>query len=223
MYVNITGSSNNKDVYIYQSYRKENGKTSSKIYRKLGKLNDLLAQFSGDYDRMMAWAREEAEKDTKEYQDKTRNVSVSLSRMAYIPKDQERCFQAGYLFLQKLCTELRFDSFCHKISKRHKYTYDFNAILTDLIYARILSPSSKMSSYAFCQTLLEPPKYELANLYRALVTQEQYQQQEGKHVLEKLYGNSLKNFVATLYQGKQIDQSDIEELEAFLQELEKDQ
>ena len=31
-----------------------------------------------------------------------------------------------------------------------------------------------------------------ANLYRALVTQEEYQQQEGKHVLEKLYGNSLK-------------------------------
>ena len=25
MYVNITGSKNNKDVYIYQSYRKANG------------------------------------------------------------------------------------------------------------------------------------------------------------------------------------------------------
>lgn len=58
-----------------------------------------------------------------------------------------------------------------------------------------------------------------ANLYSALVTQEEYQQQEGKHVLEKLYDNSLKNFVATLYQGKQIDQNDIEELESFLQEL----
>ena len=46
-----------------------------------------------------------------------------------------------------------------------------------------------------------------ANLYSALVTQEEYQQQEGKH------------FVATLYQGKQIDQNDIEELESFLQEL----
>ena len=54
-----------------------------------------------------------------------------------------------------------------------------------------------------------------ANLYSALVTQEEYQQQEGKHVLEKLYDNSLKNFVATLYQGKQIDQNDIEELESF--------
>lgn len=58
-----------------------------------------------------------------------------------------------------------------------------------------------------------------ANLYSALVTQEEYQQQEGKHVLEKLYDNSLNNFVATLYQGKQIDQNDIEELESFLQEL----
>ena len=43
MYVNITGSKNNKDVYITQSYRKSDGKTSSRIYRKLGKLNDLLA------------------------------------------------------------------------------------------------------------------------------------------------------------------------------------
>ncbi len=61
-----------------------------------------------------------------------------------------------------------------------------------------------------------------SNLYSALVSQEQYQQLEGKHVLEKLYDNSLKNFVATLYQGKQIGQSDIEELESFLQELNKD-
>ena len=129
MYVNITGSSTNKDVYIYQSYRKENGKTSSKIYRKLGKLNDLLEQFSGDYDSMMAWAKSEAKKDTLEYNDKTNNVSVSLSRLAYIPKDQERCFQAGYLFLQKLCTELQIDSICEKISKRHKYTYDSNFAL----------------------------------------------------------------------------------------------
>lgn len=61
-----------------------------------------------------------------------------------------------------------------------------------------------------------------ANLYRALVSQEQYQQMEGKHVLEKLYDNSLKNFVVTLYQGKQIDQEDIAELESFLHQLNRD-
>ena len=67
MYVNITGSAGNKDVYIYQSYRKENGRTSSRIYRKLGKLNDLLARFDGDQNAFMAWAKEEAAKDTAEF------------------------------------------------------------------------------------------------------------------------------------------------------------
>lgn len=189
MYVSITGVENNKDVYINQSYRKENGKTSSRIYRKLGKLNELLRQFDGDFDAMMTWAKCEAKKDTEEYNAKTSDVSISLSRTAYIPKDEERCFQAGYLFLQKLCTQLKIDSICKRISKRHKYTYDLGAILTDLIYARILSPSSRLSSFSYCKTLLEPPKYELQNVYRALSVMAE----ESDFIQEELYKNS--NFV----------------------------
>ncbi len=63
MYVNITGSSNNKDIYIYQSYRKENGKTSSRIFKKLGKYNELLERFDNDKEKLMAWAKEEARTD----------------------------------------------------------------------------------------------------------------------------------------------------------------
>lgn len=189
IYISLSGNSDNKDVYIKRSYRKSNGKTATKIHRKLGKLNVLLQQFSGDYDAMMAWARSEAEKDTMEYNAKTGNVSVSLSKSAYIPRNEERCFPVGYLFLQKLCTELKIDSICRKISKRHKYTYDFSAILTDQIFSRILSPSSKLGSYSYCQTLLEPPKYELQNLYRALSVMAE----ESDFIQEELYFNS--NFV----------------------------
>lgn len=189
MYVSITGSKNNPDVYIKQSYRKDNGRTATKIIRKLGKFNELLEQFSGNRDAMMAWAKQEAERDTKEYNDRTGNVSISLSRTAYIPKDEERCFQAGYLFLQKICTGLKVNSICRKISKRHKYTYDFSAVLTGLIYARILSPSSKLSSYSYCQTLLEPPKYDLQHVYRALTVMAE----ESDFIQEELYSNS--NFV----------------------------
>ncbi len=189
MYVSITGVENNKDVYINQSYRKENGKTSSRIYRKLGKLNGLLRQFDGDFDALMAWAKSEAEKDTAEYNARTSDVAISLSKTAYIQKDEQRCYQTGYLFLQKLCTELKLDSICRKISKRHKYTYDFGAILTDLIYARILSPSSRLSSFSYCNTLLEPPKYELQNVYRALSVMAE----ESDFIQEELYKNS--NFV----------------------------
>lgn len=186
MYVSITGARSNKNVYICRSYRKENGKTSSKIYRKLGKLNDLLEQFSGDYDAMMAWAKLEAQKDTDQYNDNTRNISVSFSRLACIPKDEQRFFNVGYLFLQNIFAELKIDSICRKISKKHKYSYDFNAIITDLVFARILSPSSKLSSYTYCKTLLEPPKYELQNIYRALSVMAD----ESDFIQEELYRNS---------------------------------
>ena len=189
MYVNITGSKNNKDVYIYQSYRKSNGKASSRIYRKLGKYNDLLERFSGDADRLMAWAKEEAAKDTAEYNAKKEKVSVEFSQTYRIPLDEERSFHTGYLFLQQLCSELRLKNICRNIRNHRKITYDLHAILTDLIYARILSPSSKMSSYSYCQTLLEPPKYSLHNVYRALSVLAE----ESDFIQEELYRNS--NFV----------------------------
>lgn len=189
MYVAINGVQSNKSVYIMQSYRKENGQTSSRVYRKLGRLDELLARFSGNQDEMMEWAKQEAAKDTSSYNSKTEPVSLSLFQNARIPKDEERSFNVGYLFLQQLCTELRLDNICRKIRSHHKFTYDFHAILTDLIYARILSPSSKLSSYSFCSSLLEPPKYSLQNLYRALSVMAE----ESGFIQEELYRNS--NFV----------------------------
>ena len=168
MYIAVTGSKNNKDVYIYQSFRKEDGKSSSHIYKKLGKYNALLEQFDGDEEKLMAWAKSEA---------------------ACIPMNEARSFHAGYLFLQQLCTQLRLDNICRVIKGRHKFKYDFHAILTDLVYARVLSPSSKLSSYNFCKTLLEPPKYEIQDVYRALSVIAE----ESDFIQSELYKNS--NFI----------------------------
>jgi len=189
MYAAITGTGNNKSVYIMQSYRKENGKTSTRIFRKLGRLDELLERFADDKAKMMEWAKLEAAKDTKEYSAKSANVSVVLSQTEYIPKDEERSFNVGYLFLQKICSQLRIDNICRNIRNRHKFSYDVQAILTDLIYARILSPSSKLSSYSYCHALMEPPKYSLENVYRALSVLAR----ESDFIQEELYRNS--NFV----------------------------
>ena len=70
MYIAITGSKNNKDVYIYRSFRKENGKSSSYIYKKLGKYNALLEQFDGNEYKLMVWAKEQAAKETAEHSER---------------------------------------------------------------------------------------------------------------------------------------------------------
>ena len=189
MYVSITGNKGNQDVYIKQSYRKDNGKTSSRIYKKLGKYNTLLEQFSGNEKELMDWAKKEAEKETLAYNQQKEKVSLSLSPLARIPLDEERVFNIGYLFLQKICSELRIDNICRNIRNHHKFSYDFHAILTDLIYTRILAPSSKLSSYKYCHSLLEPPKYSLQDLYRAL----SILAEESDFIQEELYKNS--NFI----------------------------
>lgn len=189
MYAAINGTGNNKSVYIMQSYRKPDGKTSSRVFRKLGRLDKLLEQYSGNQEKMMIWARQEAAKDSLAHSTKNANVSISFSQTAHIPRDEERSFNIGYLFLQKICTNLRIDNICRNIRSRHKFTYDFHAIITDLVYARILSPSSKLSSFSYCKTLLEPPKYSLQNVYRALSVMAE----ESSFIQEELYRNS--NFI----------------------------
>lgn len=186
MYVSITGNKNNQDVYIKYSYRKENGKTSSRIYKKLGKLNALLEQFNGDKDKLMVWAKEQATRETELYKQKNGKIAVEFSQTATIQLNEQRSFNVGYLFLQDLCTQLRLDKICRAIKDRHKFKYDFHAILTDLIFARILSPSSKLASYEYCQSLLEPPKYSLQDVYRSLSVIAE----ESDFIQSELYKNS---------------------------------
>ena len=57
---------------------------------------------------------------------------------------------------------------CRKLKQKYKFKYDINAILSDLIYARILEPCSKRSSYKVASEFLEKPSYELHDVYRAL-------------------------------------------------------
>ncbi len=189
MYINISGSPNSKEIYIYRSFRKENGKTSSCLYKKLGKYNDLLKRFDGDEEKLMAWAKDEARKETALYNQKNGKIKIEFSQTATIPLNEARSFHAGYLFLQAICTDLGFDKICRTIKERHKFRYNLHAILTDLAYARILSPASKLSSYDFCKTLLEPPKYSLQDVYRALSVIAE----ESDFIQSELYKNS--NFV----------------------------
>ena len=121
--------------------------------------------------------------------EKNGKVSMDFSQGSRIALNEQRLFNSGYLFLQCLVTRLRMDKICRSIASRHKFQYDLHTIFTDLIYARILHPSSKRETYEYCRSLLEPPKYHLQDVYRALSVIAA----ESDFIQSELYRNS--NFV----------------------------
>ena len=58
------------------------------------------------------------------------------------------------------------------------------------------------------------------NRYIPLISEEEYRRQAGGAVLEKLYEGSLKTFAAALWDGGRLSEADVDELRAYLDELE---
>lgn len=170
MKVNTSKSKNAESFYIKQSYIDANGKSTSRTIRKLGTLKELLIEHGPTREDVMQWAREQARIETEKYELEKANhcVPIIFHPNRRLPHGEKRLYQGGYLFLQKLYYELGLDRICRKIRDRHHYSYDLNAILSDLIYARVLEPGSKCSSYKTAGTFLEPPSYQLHDIYRAL-------------------------------------------------------
>ena len=59
------------------------------------------------------------------------------------------------------------------------------------------------------------------NYYAPRITYEEFSKKEERMMLKKLYHNSVKMFVSTLYDGKELEMEEIEELKTYLDSLEK--
>ena len=188
MKVNTSKSKNAESFYIKQSYLDAHGKSTSRTIRKLGTLNELLIEHGPTRDDVMNWAKEQARIETEKYEQAKENhcLPVIFHPNRKIPHGEKRKFQGGYLFLQSIYYQLELNRVCRKIRDRHHYTYDLNSILSDLIYTRILEPGSKRSSFMATQNFLEPPKYKLHDVYRALSVLAE----ESDYIQSEVYKNS---------------------------------
>lgn len=170
MNLHISKSKNSESFYIARSYVKANGTTTSMIVRKLGTLQQLLPEHGPTRDDVLAWAKNEVKIETERYkkENETKTVLIPFHADRQLDYDRKVFFRGGYLFLQPIYYELQIQKICRKLKYKYKFEYDMNAILSDLIYARVLEPSSKRSSYKTASSFLEKPSYQLHDLYRAL-------------------------------------------------------
>ena len=170
MNLHITKSKNAESFYICRSYTKANGTTSSTIVRKLGTLEHLLVEHGPTRDDVLAWAKNEVKIETEKYnaEKEAKTVLIPFHADRQLDYDKQAFFRGGYLFPQSVYYQLQLNNICRKLKQKYKFQYDINAILSDLVYARILDPCSKRSSYKTASAFLEKLSYELHDVYRAL-------------------------------------------------------
>ena len=185
MRVSLQKSKNFHFLYIVKDFY-SNGKRTTKIVEKLGTVTALMQEKNLSYDEVIAWAKDKAKTMTENENKEENNIIVSFNAAQLLPLDEQRSFNCGYLFLQSLFYQMKIHNTFRNINSRHKCEFSLESIFTDLVYSRILHPSSKRSSYKYSQLFLEPPKYELEDVYRALSVFSK----ESDYILKELYKNS---------------------------------
>ncbi len=184
MRLKVSKSKNAASLYVIKSTY-INGVHSSKIVEKLGTYDELLEKLGGQ--DPYEWAKEYIAELNKQEKENKRKIMVPYSPNKLIPKDEQRSFNGGYLFLQKIYHELKLDKICQAIAKKYKFSYDLDSILSRLVYARVIYPSSKLSTYQLSSRFMEQPSFDLHQIYRAL----EIIAKEADSIQASLYSNSL--------------------------------
>lgn len=185
MRLSISRSKNSASYYVIKTVY-INGKEKTETVEKLGTEKELREKLNGADPE--EWARNYVAQLNKKEQEETRPILLTFQQSRQIEKGEKRSFNGGYLFLQQLYHRLNLHKICRSISEKHRFTYDLDAILSRLIYGRILFPSSKLNTFELSGKLLEPPNFELQHIYRALSVIAS----ESDFIQAELYKNSRK-------------------------------
>ena len=186
MRLNIRKINNYSYYSIIKDYTNLDGKRTTKIFEKLGNQDQVEKRF-GEIDTI---------NKIKEYinglnnEDKEEMLRREFNPNKRISPNIKRQFNVGYLFLKEIYNKLKLNNICNEIQDKYKFKFDLNEILSYLVYARIIYPSSKLETFKQCQNFIEQPKFKLHDEYRAL----SYIAKNMDFIQEQLFNNS-KNII----------------------------
>ena len=184
MRLKISKSKNTSLFYIIKDYTK-NGKRSTKVVKRIGNL-DEVKKLAGNQN-YKDWLKEYVKKYNDEHC-KKEIITIKKNNKKIIESNVNNSFNVGYLFLEKLYNDLKIKDICNQIQSQYKFEFDLNEVLSYLVFARIIYPSSKLETFKQCQNFIEQPKFKLHDEYRAL----SYIAKNIDFIQENLFVNSNK-------------------------------
>ena len=182
-----TITKSNTTYCIIMDYKNLNGKRSTSVFEALGNDNDLINRFGKEntMDKVQEYI-DSLNKTIKE--NKELPVKLLLDPNKQIEKDINRTFFSGHIFLRKIYYQLGIDKICKEIKKKYHFTFDINSIVECLIFARIIWPSSKLSTYEQSKKFIGNYDFDLQHVYRTLT----YLAKEIDHIQKDLFNYSNK-------------------------------
>jgi len=195
MTVTTSKSKNSTSYYIKDSLY-NNGKITSRNVERLGSYSDLEVRFGKE--NTLGKLDEYVKELTRKKKEGTQKIMVAYSPNKTIDTAKQVTFNCGYLFLQRIYRELGLEHICQRIQDRYDFDFDLNAVLSRLIYGRILYPASKRSTHELSRRFIERPCFELHHIYRAL----EVIYKESDFIQTELYKNSkavIKRKTGILY------------------------
>jgi hypothetical protein len=171
---------------IIKDYTNIKGKRTTKIFEKLGNQEQVEERFGkvNTIDKIKEYIEELKKEDKDELLKREYNPNKRIA------PGVKRQFNIGYIFLKKLYEELKINDICKAIQDKYQFHFDLNEILSYLIFARIIYPSSKLETYKQCKNFIEQPKFKLHDEYRSL----NYIAENMDYIQEQLFNNS-KNVI----------------------------
>ena len=177
------GKYGHNTFYVAKTFRKDDGKTTTKIIENLGRLEDLQKI----HEDPIAWAKAYIDELNKQ-EEKNKKIKLTYETKQIIDKGTASLFEGGYLFLQKHFYSLGLDKICKSISKKYDFKYNLTSILAVLIYGRILYPTSKLGTFEYSKQMVEQYNFQIQDIYRAL----EVIAKEKDYIQAELYKNSFK-------------------------------
>ena len=185
MRLKITKTNLNTNYYIIKDF-KINGKRTTKIIEKLGTENDIKLKFKTN--DVKQFLNEYISKLNKEDNKNKSTLIKFYDENKILDLNSENSFNVGYLFLQDIYYSLKVNNICDTIKSKYQFHYDLNDILSNLVYSRIIYPSSKLKTLDLSKKFIEYPTFSYNDLLRSL----EIISKENNYIQAEIYKNSLK-------------------------------
>lgn len=187
----ITKSKSKNTILYYVAYSKRNGnKVSTHIYEALGSADAIRKRVGNPTLDVESWAKEYAKALTLSLKETQQRITISYSPMTRLSHDSKRNLQVGYFFIQHILKECGLNKIVQKINDENRFKFDLREIISYLVSSRILSPHSKLSTYAYCQNFFDSPSFNLHDIYRGLEKMHEYKD----FIQEVLYSETHRLF-----------------------------